>query len=151
MGRFTSQRFKTAKSIGNSFEQTLFNGAKIRGWTVVRIPDGCRRIGTSQLIQVPTPFDFIIAKQGRVIFLDTKTIKDSAFAYSMINPVQVHTLLGLENEGHLAGYLIYFRDCERISFIRASTLSNLRTRHSLGPDDGIDIGSIHEMKLDNIL
>lgn len=130
-----------SKAIGNANEAMLDLLCKANGIYVVKIPDGCRRLGKNKLISVKSPFDRILARKGKAAFVDYKHTKNAKFSYSMINREQVNTLIGLECEGQIAGFLVYFEVHNRIIFFRASLMFNMTPGSSLHHMQGIDCGT----------
>lgn len=137
-----------SKKIGTAWEKTFADQARLRGWAVVRIPDGCIRIverGRTKLIPAKSPFDFILGKDSKAVFVDTKTYDSDQICYSDINFKQVEKLLSLEFEGFMAGYVVYFRPVDVAVFYQASILQRLELRESLGLMDGIILGRLADL------
>jgi penicillin-binding protein-related factor A (putative recombinase) len=146
---------KKAKSRGANFEMVLHKSALFDKFTVVRIPDGCKR-SRGTIYQVQSPFDFIFAKNGQVIFVDAKTTSSKSFSYSQI---KIHQLVNLKNleykAGNLqsifAGYVINFAEENKTIFASASLLANTMRKQSLKSTDGILIGDNYQVALNIIL
>lgn len=127
-----------AKRNGQAFEELFEFMCNREHLACTRFPDGCERRGPRTLIQVQTPWDWIVTYMGRSAFLDTKFSSDRTFTHSMIKPHQVNEMLKHELAGSIAGYVIRFV-CGRVFFIRASDLkSRLEVVGSIAPhSDGL--------------
>lgn len=140
------------KRLGTAWEHTLHKLAQLNGWVSIKIPDGCRTIGKGRLIKTKSPFDFCLAKKGKVIFLDAKTNDHDTFRYSEVNKYQVTYLIALERTAQCAaGYIVYHRNHDKIVFYAAASLWNLRPESSLSFNDGIDLGSLSNLFLDRVV
>ena len=148
-----------SKVEGNAWEEIFTRMARHAGYALIRIPDGCRRIpgpgGRPRLLAVKTPFDFVLAKglgEGAawVGFFDTKTTSKPSFGFHDITEHQLLSLLDMEANNCTAGYVVYFRGKNRIVFYSAGTLNQVRPGKPLQPDDGQDLGTIFDMKLDRL-
>jgi penicillin-binding protein-related factor A (putative recombinase) len=100
---------------------------------------------------VPTPFDFILTKNGQAACIDCKTIDSGNFSHSMLTQHQVDSLVNIFDSKIPAGYLVWFRDVDIMSFFTAEKLYHLYRRESLKPGDGIMCGNSKEMSLMPIL
>ena len=129
-----------AKQAGNAFESIVTTHAIHIGAELTQMPSGCRWV-MNRAIPIKTPFDFILAYRGEVVLFDAKTTKQGGFVYSKITPHQLDSLFALECQGIRAGYLIWFRETDQISFVKASALKALKPRCSLKAEDGLIIGS----------
>lgn len=124
----------TAK-IGKAFEFLIETILELKGFTVLRIPDGCRQVSPYKIIRTKTPFDFLAHKSGECIYFDAKTTQGKTFPYSLVNHDQVKHLLRLQESGFRAGYIIEYREAAEIVFASAKTLLNLVPGKSLKPSD----------------
>lgn len=133
-----------SRGYGELFEKMLESACNRMGVAFVRIPDGCVMIRTKGGAVIPrrvkTPFDFVISMQGRSAFIDCKTIESGNFTHSMITDHQVNSLMTMENAQNLAGYVVWYRDVDKIMFFTASSLKHLRPKQSLDLNDGIFLG-----------
>lgn len=115
---------KKAKQVGKSFETAVIDRARHQGMYIIKMPEGCKRIpGPLKMIQVKTPFDFILFGDEEVVFLDAKTYAKNTIYPSDLVDHQVQTLLEIENRGYTAGYLIYLRTKDEVHFVSATILS----------------------------
>jgi hypothetical protein len=141
-----SRRIAGSKSreYGQLFEKRLESACHRMGVAFVRIPDGCIMVrGRGGMVipkRVKTPFDFVISMQGRSAFIDCKTIESGNFTHSMITSHQVNSLMTMENAQNLAGYVVWYRDVDKIIFYQASVLKALKPKQSLDLNDGIFLG-----------
>lgn len=138
---------KKAKSGGDEFERQFARAASLEGYDVEKLPLGARQYAQNVLKRVPMPFDFIICRKGKAVFLDTKTTESNTFIFSAIKEHQLNALLRKERAGCLGGYVVYFRTLNRIIFFPAWKLATVRRLESLKPEDGMDLGTIFEMKI----
>ena len=129
-----------SKNAGDYFENMLHFFGTCQRIEVVRIPNGCKVVkirGKLVTIPIKSPFDFIIVKNGIAIFLDCKTVESGNFCYSDLTQHQVNGLFNLERQGITSGYLIYYRNINKIIFYKASVLSSLRPKSSLDERSGL--------------
>jgi hypothetical protein len=134
-------RGKKAKVNGQRFEIFLENSAARKMWTVTRIPDGCRQVGPNKLLRVRTPFDFVFTRWGKAVFADAKSTQTKYFSKSALTPHQIEQLKDIENDGFAAGYIVNFSTLNLVVFFSATLLSEIKTRDSVGPEQGILIGN----------
>lgn len=136
---------KRAKNNGAWFEIALHRAAGSYGWSVIKIPDGCRQVGGGRLLRVATPFDFVFSKKRQVIFADAKTTSENTFSKSKIKPHQLDALYEQELQGIHAGYIVYFQETKKTIFYSATLLKSISQNEGLSQDQGICLGS--EMKI----
>lgn len=127
-----------AKREGQAFEHRIEIHCNYQGITFIRIPDGMRRIGKDLIIPIKSPFDCILGKGLNVVFLDLKTIDQNSFPASLIKEHQVLALKKLSIHQR-AGYLIYFKKCDKYAFFAAKDLT-LAKGTSLRPENGLELG-----------
>lgn len=140
-------RGKKAQAIGAMWENIFHSAAQRQGFTCIRIENGCKNAGGT-LIRVAQKFDFILSLKGhKACFLDTKTVKASNYSASMITSHQIDSLAKLEQDGHLAGYLVLFQKSNQVVWYSASQLKNLQARESLTPSDGKVLGKESDFSL----
>lgn len=142
---------RLAKRNGKVFEQFLKNCALEKHFEVIHIRDGCERVGAHKLVQVSQPFDMVLAKKGKVVFLDAKSISGKFFARSWINLRQALPLSRLEENGFLAGYVIFFTTVKKVAFFSAGHLMRLKQGDSLSPEQGVIIGDDKNINFDLLI
>lgn len=144
-----------AKKIGEYFENLIIFFTRSQRIAVIKIPEGCRlvknKFGKLIPLLVKSPFDFFIVKNKKVACFDTKTIESGNFSYSEIKQHQVSELLNIENQGIPAGYLIYYRDRNRIVFYLSSVVQKVKPRESLSEAKGVLVGDNQSINFDLIL
>ena len=141
-----------AKKQGQFFENAFMSHAS-HSCVVIKIPDGAKRIGPKTLIQVQTPFDVVLIhlQSKRVLFLDLKTTLNTSWPVSLNTPHQIAKLLEIEETGHIAGYVVYFRTPNELRFYSAKELTKERDRASLTREEGVFLGSLLNFELGHIL
>jgi len=144
-----------AKSYGDGWEKSIETLLRLRGWCVLRIPNGSRvyrdrRTGKLNTAWVKSPFDYIATKNKRIVFFDAKTFDRIRIQHSDLVEHQINNLYALSQEGHYAGYLVYFRPIEAIVFYPVSQLKGLKNGHSFHFSEGKYIGGLHTCDLNNI-
>lgn len=117
---------RRAQSNGDLFERFFQFGTKRRGIVTTRFPNGCKRISASRVIEVKTPFDWILSYQGKTALIDTKTCAGKSFRHSSVEQHQISTLYSHELAGTLSGYVVWLRETDVIFFLPASVLSTLQ-------------------------
>lgn len=128
-----------AKRAGDSWENVFESSAWRAGCKVIKIPSGCRWVAANRAVAVPTPFDFVIMKAGKSIYLDTKSTMDANWTYSMNDPQQLHWLGECAQAGHKAGYVVNFQSIRKVVFFSIYLLAGLRPRESLKPEQGYQL------------
>lgn len=146
---------KRAQSNGVMFEEALTRNARFSQIACTRMPDGCKQLNARRIIRVKTPFDFILTKNGKSAFIDTKTLDDKSFANSKIEEHQVNGIMPHVKAGSLGGYVVFARAIDTIYFIPVSVLHyNLYspTRGSIGPIDPgcVILGSFANWTIDRM-
>lgn len=127
---------RRAQSNGAIFEAMFFTATARQGMTATRIPDGCKQLPNRRIIRVKTPFDWLLAHNGRAIVCDTKRTDSKGLRHSLIDHFQVHHLLLNYARGINAGYVVWLATQDITYFIPAPRLSKgLTTRGMIGPDD----------------
>jgi hypothetical protein len=113
------------------------------GFSVLKIPDGCKRIyfgGRIQLRAVKTPFDWVCASVHGNLFCDTKSIDSDRIVYSLIEPHQLKALVSLGRHGNKAGYICYLRKTGKVYFFNWDRLILCNARDSISFKEGICLG-----------
>lgn len=139
-----------AKRQGSAFEEVFQRACQRSGVAVTRIPDGCKRVGPKRLIQVKSPFDWILTYQGKTVVIDTKSTANASFSNSGIDGHQVQEMLK-----HTGGYVVWLRLENQVIFVPATRLATLygvrgsigwRDAHCvpLGPCGNMDVRKIFE-------
>lgn len=130
-----------AKRSGDQFQRYFESRCRILKIDCVRIPDGCRQLSAFKTMRVKTPFDYIIAKNGLIAFLDLKSTRDKTLAYSKIERHQLAELARLGRHSR-AGYLVFYREFNELVYYGYETLGALKPNESLSLDDGLRIGNV---------
>ena len=102
-------------------------------------------------VPAKSPFDFIIAKNGKAVFFDAKSLDATTFTRSACKPHQIDSLAGFEMSGLTSGFIVWLRQSNEVVFFRASQLKALPPRCSLKSSDGILLGSIETLTLEGLL
>lgn len=130
---------------GRQFELIFLKSGARQGIGILRIPDGCKRVGKS-LVPVKTPCDFILLMDGKCALIDTKTQGSGhTFPRANINLNQVSEMNSMVHYGALGGYVCWFRDINKVVFYNCEILSN--TSEGLHSDRGVYLGPIESMDL----
>lgn len=125
-----------AKRQGDAFEEIFQRACKAKRVPVTRFPNGCKRVGPRQLIQVQTPFDWILTYKGVTALIDTKSVSGAFFPNSGIVGHQVSEMLSHASQGALGGYVVCLRLVNHCIFIPATRLAAAYgTRGSIGHMD----------------
>jgi hypothetical protein len=122
---YRMQRGRVAKAAGNHFEQLFEVMCERNKLCVTRFPDGCKRVSAKQLVQVKTPWDWIVTHRGTTAFIDTKTSCELSFPHSKITEHQILEMIRHELHGAIAGYVIWLRKANVVVFVPASELLKL--------------------------
>lgn len=106
------------------------------------VPEAGRWIGPGSFRPIPGLCDYILINHdGRSAFVDTKSINDIRFPYSLIDRNQ---LKHMQSVGDLcpAGYVVYFRPAARVVFLTWKQLEMTGPRESIQFEHGLDLGPI---------
>jgi hypothetical protein len=139
-----------AQREGRDWESLFKHRAERSGFSVVRIPDGCRQIGPNKLMRVKTPFDWILSCERGVIFCDTKSLDNDRLIFSKIDQYQLSNLRLVGSSGVPAGYVCQFRETGAVVFFGWKVLESCQPRGSLSIEQGILIGTVDSFQLDKI-
>lgn len=139
-----------AKRNGQIFENLIQVMSNRYGFHCVRIPDGCKQL-RGMIIRVATPFDFILAKKGKTIFLDAKSTKESTFSKSKMKRHQVEFLLPFEKNQTFAGYLVLFQKENQVVFFSASQLAAIKRGQAISISDGVKLGSMYDFNFAHLV
>lgn len=135
--------------LGAGFESYFHKCLSVKDWDTIRIADGCKQIGHGKIIRVKQAFDFFSTKQnGLSFYCDCKTTIGETFPFSAINQDQVRDLLKIQNNGHVAGFVIHFRQVDKYCFISAKELSEVVPGGSIKARAAIDLGK--EIDIDKL-
>lgn len=130
------RRGAEARYQGQLFEDAFVRACVHNEIACTRMPDGCKQVGPKRLIRVKTPWDWIISLNTRTALLDTKSTNDKAFAHTHIQIHQVRPMVDHACEGVTAGYVIWYRQHDRVVFISAhSLMKRLGSRGSIPYND----------------
>lgn len=136
---------------GAHFESDLEFQCRLQKILFIKMPLGCRRIGGfRKIIQVPTPFDYTLIKDGISVFLDCKTYDKSKVSHSMLVSHQVQALESIYENGCNAGYLVHMRNLSKVFFFIAPKLWLLQPRTSLSPEEGLCLGNYESFDLNKL-
>lgn len=131
---------------GQQFESIVVKHAHMQGIHVIKMPLGAERRGRI-LVQVKTPFDYILVSNGIVVFLDCKSIDSDKFPFSLITDHQRIALSEAQRNGCQSGYLVWFREINEVAFFNAEKLINCQPGCSLKPTDGLLVGKMEDIAL----
>jgi len=122
---------------------------------VIHLPQGAKfvagKFGRPRLAPVKMPFDMIVTKKLTAGFFDSKSISDDNLVFSFLTPHQVDIMADLESDGHKSGYIVHFKKTNRVIFYSASKLQNLQRRCSYSQDEGEDLGTLFDLKLQGFI
>lgn len=145
-----------AKGAGDAFETHFECTVRSKGCIIIKIPAGGRMVrvkpGKDGLKWIPkkAPFDYVMAKNNLSAFIDTKTTEGKAFKFSDIDQDQLRWLT-YGGDAVAAGYVIWFREVDKVTFFNWAILKDLKPRESLKPDGGLLLGSIERYNPEAIL
>jgi len=117
---------KIQKSFGDMFEEVFhLTCRRVPGMAITRFPDGCKVVGTNQIVRVKTPCDWILTYGGVTAMLDTKTTETDSFPFSKISSHQVSEMFKHSMAGGCSGYVIWFRKTDDVVFVNSLFLMGL--------------------------
>ncbi len=136
----------SSKKQGNQFELLFEHSAHRQCYGILRIPDGCKSLGLKKLIRVKTPCDYILAKNGRSILIDTKTQgSGKTFPTANINPNQVISMCAMAEHGMSGYYVVWFRDLNLVVGYGCEILK--QATEGLHYEKGLLLGPIENIDL----
>lgn len=104
--------------VGRLFEAKVIRLCAVGKYSIVRIPDGCRRVYPDKLIQVKSPFDFVAADSYRTYFFDCKSNLNDRLPLTRIPPHQRDALVTLSRSPSVrAGLLVEYRRAEILAWV----------------------------------
>jgi penicillin-binding protein-related factor A (putative recombinase) len=117
-----------ANQSGAAFEDIFSRICRMQGISVTRIPNGCRRVGPGprDIVQIKSPFDWILTYMGRTAVIDTKTVNARAFNSGLIKNHQVKELYAHESAGAKGGYVIWLRESNKVFYLGAKVLTRFQ-------------------------
>lgn len=149
------QKGARARSEGLAFEDFFVNALRRSGFRVIHLPQGAKfvagKFGRPRLAPVKMPFDMIVSVKNKAGFFDSKSISDDNLVYSFLTPHQVDIMADLESDGHRAGYIVHFKKTGRVIFYSAQKLQALERRCSYSQDDGVDLGTLFDLKIKGLV
>lgn len=126
-----------AKRAGSQWENVLRHHAGLQGIKVIPIPPACKWISPTKIMPAKSPFDFIMVKNGRALFVDAKSTKKNTFTYSDCDQDQLYWLGECAAGGARAGYIVSFREMKITVFFSVFQLLRLMPGRGLKPESGI--------------
>ncbi len=138
---------------GKNFELFFDGHCRMHGWNIMGAGQSSG-FSKGKMFRKKSLMDRIVTGQINGVpiagFFDLKSHGQKSFSHSLIKRHQVDTMLGPYEMGHSAGYIIWFRLVDKVVFINARELANLRSGQSFGPDSGLILGGIDNFKLEKV-
>lgn len=127
---------KQAFDNGKAFEHILEDAANRKFMGCTRVPNSCRRVSAKKLIQIKSPFDFLLSYRGKTALVDAKSTGSDTFNNSAICQHQLDEFQKHHINSVLTGYVVYLRNDDLVYFIPYSLLSEATRglRGSIRPD-----------------
>lgn len=121
------QRGRIAKREGMRFESLFERQCHKQGLTATRIPDGCKQLGARKLVRVKSPFDWIVTRPacGSTALLDSKSFDRARIMPSDVDANQFEKLAGHHFGATVAGYVVWFRQVDRVVFYAVPKLQHM--------------------------
>lgn len=141
---------------GKGWEAILFRQAQSNGLLIMNNHQAAQWRG-SKLHPIRGNLDFHISNAiGRVGFLDAKTFDGPSFTYSQITDGgrRAHQLERATLYNHWkipAGFLVWFRPSNLISFYSGEKIAKIGPRGSFSTGDGLCLGTLAAFNLGLIL
>ena len=141
-----------SKVVGNLFEKLFFSSAVRQGMGVLRIEDGCKRVGgvgPVRLVPLKQACDYVLMSNGRPAFIDTKSFgSGQTFPLANINKDQVFKINYMCGFGAYGGYVVWFRKIDKVVFFDAELL-RIATE-GIHWEEGLYLGPIENINLERI-
>jgi len=122
----------------------------LQGFKILDVPEAGRWIARGVFKPIPGMCDWIVIDQdGRSAFIDTKSLGNVNYPYSMIDPNQLKQLRAVGDRCP-AGYVVYFRPVNKVYFLDWRILSGCRQGESIKMEDGVELGPITNFRVKKI-
>ena len=145
---------RKAKRTGQAFENIIEVEASRSNMVILRIPDGCKQVSSSNFIRIKSPFDFVLVckKTEKTLFFDAKSTSANTFSPPLIKPHQLNALSKFSGLDKIkTGYIVNFeKHCKVVFFTYNQLKNSMVTRKGLKPDDGISLGHKHLIDFRNL-
>lgn len=136
---------------GMNFEAVFNKLAQLNGFVVIKNWHTCRFLPMGKVKVVHGQLDFtLLADDGRVGFFDCKSFA-TRFAYSEINEEQLTRSVLYNRMNVPAGFIVHFRDQNIVSLITGEAIQRKGPRTSIGPEDGITLGTGYNFDVRKIM
>jgi len=136
------------RDFGKAFEEIFLERAHANGLFARKNPLSCRHTWAGRLQLIKGLLDFmVISPQGIVGYFDTKSFGGDRFAYSDIDEGQLKMVDTFNKWNVPSGFVVYFRDMDRVVYYKAGDLYRKGPRSSFGPVDGQFIGTLFSFDL----
>ncbi len=137
---------------GKFFEECFERFARYCGLFPKKTELSARRIANGRVITLKSDLDYRLAnRQGRVGYFDCKNFKGARFEFSDIDEDQLDRAVELNEWNVPAGFVVWFRGVNRISFFSGLRIRSGGHRTSFGPADGLPLGSLETFDLKPLL
>jgi hypothetical protein len=134
--------FASGKEAGTTFEKLFERQCQLAGLWAEPNHIKARRGWKGKLQELKSNLDYtVIRRGGTLAFIDCKTYDDWFFTFSKLDPHQVELARRYNEYGIDAGFVVWFREVDKVSFFSGHRIAALgeRTRFSFG--DGIALGT----------
>jgi hypothetical protein len=137
---------------GKFFEQCFERFARYSGLFPKKTELSARWIGPRKVQAIKSDLDFrLVNREGRVGYFDCKSFHGSKFRYSAIDRDQLRRALDLNDWNVPAGFVVFFREVNRVSFFSALSIALAGPGSSFSPEDGVSLGSLETLDLKPLL
>jgi hypothetical protein len=127
---------------GARFERALEHFARIEGMLVVRQPLAFRYRAGGKAVAMRAELDYaLVTPHGQVAYVDTKSWAQKSYPRSALTLHQVARAYTYNRYKVPSGFIVEFRAHDAVVFFSGFVVQALAKGRSLGPDDGLFLGS----------
>lgn len=138
------------KRNGTYFEKVFFKQAKEQGLTPIPNHISARYTYNGRLQPIKSELDFKLIKDGITGFFDCKSFEHDYFTFSQICPKQLERSVLYNSLNVPSGFIVFFREINKVFFFKGTDIMSSGQRSRIESKNGISLGSIIKMNLNNL-
>ncbi len=134
--------FHSGKEAGTTFEKLFERQCQLAGLWADPHHIKAKRIWNGKLKELKSDLDYkLMGRGGKIGFFDCKTFDEPHFTFSMIDPDQIELARRYNEFGFEAGFVVWFRPPNWVSFFPGWLLAERGPRTRFNPQDGKYLGT----------
>lgn len=133
---------------GAAFEAAFEMEAKRADLLPVRNGQKVRWLRNGQMVAIKSNLDWtLLAREGLVAFVDTKSYQGKFFTYSALDNHQLALACDYSERGFLSGFVVMFRATQAVVFYSAPQIQQAGPRSRFGAAEGLVLGHLYAFDL----